>query len=83
MKPSKHALFEFEQKLSAFIAESGLSTYDAITAIGVSMARVFYGLEALHGRERALNACQLLDEVMVTAWDDFSETENKGRQCIH
>jgi hypothetical protein len=63
---------QFERKLSEFIADSGLSAYDAIVAVGISMARVLYGLELLQGKASAVEACELLDETMVKAWIDFS-----------
>lgn len=63
----------FERRLSEFIAESGLSAYDAIVAIGISMARVLYGLEALQGKRSAFEACELLDQTMVKAWRHFTE----------
>jgi hypothetical protein len=64
---------DFERRLSEFIADSGLSAYDAIVAIGISMARVLYGLEILQGKRSALEACSLLDQTMVNAWNDFTE----------
>jgi hypothetical protein len=72
----EHTLSEvtdFERALSEFIADSGLSAYDAIVAIGISMARVLYGLEQLQGRQSAVDACSLLDRTMVRAWSDFTE----------
>lgn len=67
------AVSDFECHLSQFIADSGLSAYDALLAIGISLARVLYGLELLHGKEAALDACELLDETMVKAWHDFAD----------
>jgi hypothetical protein len=63
---------EFERRLSAVIAESGLSAFDAIVAIGISMARVLYGLEVLQGKQSAFDACDLLDQTMVKAWRHFT-----------
>lgn len=72
-----HNVIQFERQLSEFIACSDLSAHDAIVAIGISLARVLYGLELLYGKDAALDACQLLDQTMVKAWDDFMEMPNK------
>jgi len=58
----------FELALSHFIAGSELSAYDALIAAGISLARVIYGLELLHGKPAAMAACALLDETMTSAW---------------
>lgn len=63
----------FERRLSELIADSGLSAHDAIVAIGISMARVLYGLEALQGKRSAFEACDLLDQTMVKAWRHFTD----------
>lgn len=75
VSPVSH-ITEFENRLSAFIAESGLSAYDAIVAIGISMARVLYGLEQLQGKQSAFEACELLDRTMVKAWRHFGGGPN-------
>lgn len=65
-------LTDFERRLSSLIADSGLSAHEAIVAVGISMARVLYGLEELHGKDAAVQACALLDETMVKTWVEFS-----------
>lgn len=71
-----HNVIEFESQLSEFIACSDLSAHDAIVAVGICLARVLYGLEQLYGKDSAVEACQLLDQTMVKAWDDFMEKSN-------
>lgn len=65
-------LADVESRLSTLIAASGLSAHDAIVALGISMARVLYGLEELHGKDAALRACELLDATMANTWSEFS-----------
>ena len=65
-------LSDFESRLSTLIANSGLSAQEAIVAVGISMARVLYGLEELHGKDAAVQACELLDHTMVKTWVEFS-----------
>jgi len=69
---SEQQIIEFERKLSEFLAGSGLSAYDALLAAGMSLARVIYGLEVMHGKPAAMAACALLDETMTEAWAKLS-----------
>jgi len=69
---SSQQTIDFERKLSELLAGSGLSAYDALLAAGVSLARVLYGLELLHGKPAALAACALLDETMTNAWHNLA-----------
>lgn len=66
-------IIEFERRLLTLLAESGLSVYDAIVAIGISMARVLCGLEQLQGKQSAFEACELLDRAVVKAWDGLKK----------
>jgi len=50
---SSQQTIDFERRLSTFLADSGLSAFDALVAAGVSLARVIYGLERLHGADAA------------------------------
>lgn len=72
-------IIELERRLSALLAESGLSAYDAIVAIGISMARVLCGLEQLQGKQSAFEACELIDRTMVKAWGTFKKGEREWR----
>ena len=63
---------EFEGRLSRFLADSGLSSYDALIATGISLARVLYGLELLHGKKASIAACELLDETITKSWEEFA-----------
>jgi len=65
---SAEQTIDFERKLSELLAGSELSAYDALIAAGISLARVLYGLELLHGKPAAMAACVLLDETITSAW---------------
>ena len=64
---SDETVIEFERRLSTFLADSGLSASDAIIAAGISLARVMYGLEMMHGVDAARAARALLDDSMSSA----------------
>ena len=72
---SDETVSEFECRLSTFLADSGLSAFDALVAAGISIARVIYGLEKLHGVNAAKAACALLDDTMSSAWQLMSEAK--------
>jgi len=72
---SDETVSEFECRLSTFLADSGLSAFDAIIAAGISLARVMYGLEKLHGADAAEAACVLLDDTMSSAWQRMSDAK--------
>lgn len=73
-------VIEFERRLSAFLAESGLSAFDALVAVGISLARVIYGLEKLHGADAAKAACSLLDDTMLRAWERMNDAKEETLQ---
>lgn len=72
---SDETVFDFERRLSAFLADSGLSPFDALVAAGISIARVIYGLEKMHGVNAAKAAYSLLDDTMATAWEQMAEAK--------
>lgn len=74
---SDETVIEFELRLSTFLADSGLSAFDALVAAGISIARVIYGLEKLHGVGAAKAACALLDDTITRAWERMSEAKEK------
>lgn len=74
---SDETVIEFERRLSTFLADSRLSAFDAIIAAGISLARVIYGLEKLHGVGAAKAACALLDDTITRAWERMSEAKEK------
>ena len=72
---SDETVIEFERRLSTFLADSGLSAFDAIIAAGISLARVMYGLEMMHGVDAARAACALLDDTMSSAWQWMADAK--------
>lgn len=72
---SDETVSEFECRLSTFLADSGLSAFDALVAAGISLARVIYGLERLHGADAAKAACALLDDSMSSAWQRMADAK--------
>jgi len=74
---SSQQTIDFERKLSELLAGSGLSAFDALVAAGVSLARVIYGLERLHGADAAKAACALLDDTMSSAWQWMADAKEK------
>lgn len=72
---SDETVSEFELRLSTFLADSGLSAFDTLVAAGISIARVIYGLEKLHGVNAAKAACALLDDSMSSAWQWMSDAK--------
>lgn len=67
---------QFEEKLSDFVANSGLSADQTLMAVGVMMARILFGVETLYDKSTALVACGLFDRTICLMWDRLKQNED-------
>lgn len=79
----------FEKALSEMLSNCGLTAYGVIQAMAVSLARILYGLQRLHGLDGANQGADLFDTILEAALirmlnppEDKSPT-HEGNSMVH
>ena len=73
----------FEKALSEMLAGCGLTAYGAVQAMAISLARVLYGMQQLHGEKGANEAADLFDMVLEKALVKMMEEGPKTKTPNH
>lgn len=73
----------FEKALSEMLAGCGLTAYGAVQAMAISLARVLYGMQQLHGEKGANEAVDLFDMVLEKALIKMMEEGPKTKTPNH